>query len=389
MTELETTRAAAPPDLVTTVASLVQSDDATFEGLVKELSVEDLEVAGAALSGVARIGTVRAGRMAYEIRQQTADGEWGREVYKLATEWQVSERTIHRWMAAAQEHFGFELTPAQRNAAVSAQPTARREEGPSWEEDDDPATAGLGDAHVEGEGGGYEWDPEQMRDVWVPDEESEIIDQRRAFEDLIGEPWTERDTVTPSPKYENTMPGDAPARPVLLEPDETWVAFTKSQIQSEHPAFADEAAERSAKARWARKLETEPLELLEELEMIHPDGVSEETAAILMEAEEHKVIVPDQVTEGGEGKKKRGPAAPKGLPKVAEKLMELTRELHSRIHAGVNEGTVSDEEIASLQEYVQGAAFTMDGLKKLVNGARDRVKKAEKQAASAPAGQEF
>lgn len=394
MTDIEPVHAASLPDLPTTITSLVQSDDASFESMIKELSVEDLEIAGAALSGVAKIGTIRAGRMAYEIRQLTPDGEWGREVFKLATEWQVSERTIHRWMSAAQEHFAFELTPAQKNSAVAQKPTSRQEDELSWSEDDSPEDAGFGledeEQHVHGVGGVYGWDKDLMRDTWRPfetsddeEEDQDIIDKRAAFNALVGEPWAERDSVTPSPHYENVMPGSFTPTPMLLEPDETWVAFTASQLQAEHPAYADEAARRSAIARWTRKLTEEPLDLLEELEMIHGGSLSDEIVTKLHEAEQVKPIKPDEVTEGGKKKGKRGPAAPKALSNVAEKLMEMTRELHSRVHAGIKENTVPDEDIAALLDSINGAAHTIEGLKKMCNQAKDRVRKAESSATAA------
>lgn len=365
------------------VTSLLAKDLEALEQDVQDMSDDDLMELARGFVGVGQSSALLVGKLAYELRDRTPDGEWGRRKFEMANEWAVSDRTISRWMRSAQEFFGYELTPSQANAEFSQPATDAPPGPPAWEEDDDPADAGFGE-HVEGQGGSYGWDPEQMRDVWIPDEESEIIDGKAAFDALIGEPWVERDSVTPSPEYTNVMPGETQGRRLLLEPDETWIAFTASQIQAEHPAFTDEAAARSALARWARKLETGPLDLLEELEMIHPEGVPDGTVEVLMEAEETKVIVPDGVTGPGEKKKgKRGPAAPKGLPAVAEKLMEMSRELHGRIHAGVQEGTVSDQEIASLSEYVQGASYTVDGLKKMVNQAKDRVKRAEKSAASA------
>lgn len=367
---------------------LTKGSDDAFVELLGQLEVDEIADVGLVLTRLSKGSSIRAGRAAYQIRVSTPDGEWGREVYKLATLWEVSERTIQRWMAAAQEHFGFELTAAQKNAQVAAPPggaSPGKTAQDDWPDEDELLRdAGFTEEQIDGQGGYFGWDPEQGKDVWIPDEDSEddeAINNKIAFENLIGQPWAERDSVTPSPQYENEMPG--PARQAvapILEPDDVWVAFTVSQIQAEHPAFGEQAAERSAKARWQRKLDEAPLDLLEELEMIH-GSVPDDVIAKLHEAEEHKPIRPDEVTEGGEKKKsKRGPAAPKSIPVAAEKLMEASRDLHQRIHVGKREGTVPDSEIAAAFDSIDGAFRTIEGLKKATREAREAMKRAETAA---------
>lgn len=350
------------PDVQLSGETLLSSTDAEFAELTGTLSVEDLQVAGLFLTQVSKVSSLRVGQVAYQIRTQTPDGQWGREVYSLAEQWEVSERTIHRWMASAQQHFGLELTAAQKNAQASSTPDESSEEDagtlPTWDDDGSE----LSDM-------GFDLDGD-------PDPDLVGVDGASRLHDLIGEPWAERDSVTPSPAYENKhFEGATPAE-LLVEPDDTWVAFTAHSIQVEHDGYSDVAAERMAKARWSRKLGEDPLDLLEELEMIYEaagETLSDEIITKLHQADDQRVLVPDEVSEGGKKPKAKRAARGKFAYDQAEKLLTSTRQLYEMCFKGLKEGNVSDKEVAAMLPHLTPIPYTIKGLLKMAEEAKERV----------------
>jgi hypothetical protein len=362
VTDIETA-GSAPPDVVLNGANLLQSADGDFADLAHTLSVEDLLDAGTFLTAVSKVSSVRVGLVAYEIRQQTPDGTWGRRVADLATEWEVSERTIHRWMRGAQDHFGLELTPAQANAEAAPAPDGASAEAAEWTDpDEELADAGFDledlddyDPELAGLGGG------------IPDGGS-LMDR---MNDEAG--WG--DKTLPSADYENPEDAAPAARPVALPPDPDWVAFTAEGIRRDHPDYGDVESERSAKARWARQIEEQPLDLLEDLETVYGsrgEEVPMESVEALYAAEERKAIKPDEVTEGG-GKKKRAPAGPKLCYDVAEKMLQTARQLHQQVHGGLKDGTVTDKQAAAMLPHLQPLPHTIQGLTKMAKTSRERA----------------
>jgi hypothetical protein len=345
LTELEPTGAQLP-DVKLSVDTLLQSGDQEFAELAHTLSTEDLDDAGLVLTAVTKVSTVRVGLVAYEIRLQTKDGEWGKKVYDLAERWEVSERTIHRWMKSAQDHFQLELTPAQKNAQVPPTPDEPSAEDFIWDDEldetDEAGFAGL-------------------------DGETSLLDQMNAEAG-----WGD-DTLPPVQHGDERAPSVTP-NPMLLEPDDTWVAFTAQSIMQEHEGYSNVAAERSAKARWARKLEEDPMDLLEELEMIYEaqgETLTDEMVIKLHEADDQKALVPDEVTEPGE-KKKRGKGGPKPVHAQAEKLLGMVRDLHGQVHAGLTDGTVNDKEVAAMWPFLAPIPHTLANLKNMADAAKAR-----------------
>jgi hypothetical protein len=335
------------------------------DALVGSLDSEQLEDLLVGMSMRAKVDTLVAGRVAYEIRSRTPDGEWGQEVRKLAMACEVSDRTIHRWMSTAQEHFGFELTTAQRNSAV--QQTERQEVSGIEAEDDD---------------GWDSWDDrEEASSAGFGESTTDGLDGQIAMRESVGEPWTERDSVIPPVSYENEV-SDRTARPAgraVIPPDETWLAFTEAQIVSEHPALGPSGgAAKSAKARWDRMTETEPLELLEQLEMIHEhDEVPDELVQALFAAEETKAIKPEVV----EKPKRKGGGA--GSAKTPEGLLTSVRELHQQIVKTKDEGgaqAVADrygKDVATLQSMIHTAQGCLTKVRAAVEEAGKLSKAAE------------
>lgn len=343
------------PDVQLTGETLLQSSDHDFAELTETLSVEDLKDAGLFLTKVSKVSSIRVGQVAYQIRVQTPDGQWGREVFTLAEQWEVSERTIHRWMSSAQSHFGLELTAAQKNSQVSSSPDTLSTEDPesplNWDDDSD-----------ELEGMGFDD---------LPDLGLDSVDGASRLHDLIGEPWAERDSVTPSPGYTSQEAPLVTPNPMILEPDATWVAFTAHSIQQEYPEYSDVAADRASKARWARKLEQDPLELLEQLEMIYEasgETLSDEIIEKLHTAEEQKALVPEVVKE----KKKRATRGKLAFDQ-AEKLLQLTRQLYEMCYTGLKNGSVSEKEVAAMLPHLTPIPYTIKGLLEMANVARTNV----------------
>ena len=325
-----------------------RGSDEQFQALLGELEVDELVDVGLVLTKMSGTSAIRAGLTAYEIRRSTPDGEWGKKVYELAETWEVSDRTIHRWMKAAQDHFDLELTPSQKNAAAARPPdvaSADDTESPDFIWDDD-----------EEDGSGF---PDDLG--------GGLMDEMNAEAG-----WG--DDTLPSAKYKNEdAPGVTPVK-LILEPDETWVAFTAHSIMQEHEGYSEQAAQRSAVARWARKLGEDPLDLLAELEMIYEaDGraVTEDIVDKLYAAEESKPIVPDEVTEGG-------PKKPRGAKKVrlaydqAENLLTSTRALHEYCFVGHRDGKVDDKQIAGMLPHLQSLPHAVKGLIKLAEEAKAR-----------------
>lgn len=334
---------------------LLSPNAAAVSSYLDGLSYEDLEVGVLYASQKAKTSTLVSGRLAYEIRLRTQDGEWGKEVWKLSTTCGVSERTIHRWMSAAQEHFGFELTSAQKNAQVSANPDVSSSEQSTQD------SLSVFDDDEEYEDSGFkDLDP---------------LDSVIAHNNLVGEPWAEPNSTSPSTKYTNV--DDAAAvegKAAIVEADETWLAFTAMQVQKENPVYGDLAARKMAIARWHRILDENPLDLLDELEMIYEasgSSVPDEIIEKLQVAEEKKPIKPDAI------KKKRGSSGPKTLLSMAEKLMEASRELHGKLHTGLTDGSISDEEIVQLSTPLGGLAHAVNSLRDKCNAAKERIKNNE------------
>jgi hypothetical protein len=346
--------------------------------MVAALDAEQLEDLLVGLSARTKIDTLLAGRVAYEIRKQTPDGEWGQEVRKLAMACEVSDRTIHRWMSAAQEHFGFELTAAQKNAEARPTPVGK-DAGPGHEGSlEDWADIIMGDEYD---------DEEETAAAGFGESTTDGLDGQIAMRESVGEPWTERDSVIPPVTYENEV-SDRTARPAgraVIPPDETWLAFTEAQIVSEHPALGPSGgAAKSAKARWDRMTETEPLELLEQLEMIHEhDEVPDELVQALFAAEETKAIKPEVV----EKPKRRGGGA--GSAKTPEGLLTSVRDLHQQIVKTKDEGgaqAVADrygKDVATLQSMIHTAQGCLTKVRAAAEEAGRLSKAAE--AAGPPA----
>lgn len=340
-----------------TMEVLLKSGDEEFVEWAEELEVDELVDAVAVMSHLSQTSALRAGWMLYLIRTQTPDGEWGQKVWEWANMWEVSERTVHRWMSAAQSHYGLELTPAQKNAKTPTRPDPGRVEGdqagaeePAWVDDEDDPFAGLA------LDGGDE-------------EEVHVHPLLDALNDEAG--WGEG--TLPEPARGTPPAGTASSgAPPLLEPDPTWVAFTAVQIQAEHPAFGDQAASHNAKARWRRKIEQEPLDLLEELEMIYEaagQSLPDSTIIKLHEAEESKAIKPDQVTEG---KVKRGAAGPKPPHMTADKMLQMARQLHEQCFVGLKNGVVTDQDVAAILPHLAPMPYAVAGLKKMGEEAKAR-----------------
>jgi hypothetical protein len=321
------------------VELLRESDDPVLWGLLEKFG------------NTSKVAAVLAGRVVYEIRLRTQDGEWGRTLYKMAEQSGVSERTLRRWMVAAQEHFELEFTAAQLNARVPSSTDERPLDSPP---DVD---------------GGFDWDDE--------DEAAEAgfagLDDGPLLDRMNAEAGWGDDTLPPVQHGDERAPSVTP-NPMLLEPDNTWVAFTAQSIMQEHEGFSDVAAERSAKARWARKLEQDPLDLLEELEMIYEaqgETLTDEMVIKLHEADDQKALVPDEVTEPGE-KKKRGKGGPKPVHAQAEKLLGMVRDLHGQVHAGLTDGTVNDKEVAAMWPFLAPIPHTLANLKNMADAAKAR-----------------
>jgi hypothetical protein len=337
------------------------------DGLIASLDSEQLGDLLVGLSMRAKVDTLVAGRVAYEIRTRTPDGEWGRQVRALAAECEVSDRTIHRWMSAYQEATGLELTPAQENAraqqAFRQQAEGLDEEPASWDDwDEGEETSSAGFDY--GETGG---------------------ESRQALRDLVGEPWAERDSVTPSTTYVNPPESEKAAPRQVIPPDETWLAFTESQVVDEHPALGPSgAAAKAALAKWNVMTLDEPLELLDQLEMIHGgDGVPDELASALIEADERKPIKGEIVDKP---KAKRAKASGPSV-KSPEGLMMAVRELHQKIVVTKNEqgaravATEFGPHVSDLQALVQVAQGCLNKVRSAVDEA--------KRTAPEPATEEF
>jgi hypothetical protein len=350
LTELTLFEGGLDPRLVSTARHLADSvTKEQFESVALEmsdLSVEDLVALGSAFVNTTKKSAVLVGKVAYEIRTRTPDGQWGREVYNLAETWEVSDRTIHRWMKQAQELFGFELTPAQRNAQASSGADARQGEGQEpdfvWDDDD------------EEDGGGF---PEGS------------LTERMNAEAGWG------DGTLPSAEYRNEDASASVApTPMALEPDDTWVAFTAHSIMQEHEGYSEQAAQRSAVARWARKLDEDPLDLLAEIEMIYESegrAVTEDIVDTLYAAEEARAIVPDEVT-GPKEKKPRGAKKVRLAYDQAEALLTNARSLHEYCFVGHRDGKVDDKQIAGMLPHLQSLPHAIKGLTKLAQEAKDR-----------------
>jgi hypothetical protein len=326
-------------ELADSAAEVVfRGTDEQFRGLLQDLEVDELVDVGLVLTKMSGTSAIRAGLTAYEIRKATPDGEWGREVFRLAQTWEVSDRTIHRWMRAAQEHFQLELTPAQENAKTNGSA--------------DTASAGDTEAPE------FVWDDDEEDDAGFGEAEGQTLTEQMNAEAGWG------DDTLPSSDYESKSYTPPTPVPLLLEPDETWVAFTMNSIMQEHEGYSDVAAQRSAVARWARKLDEEPLDLLEELVMIYEsegDDVPDEIAAKLIEADERKVLTPDEVT-GPKEKKPRGKAGPKFVYDTAEKLLVMTRNLAGDVTTGTKDGTVTDKQVAAMLPHLESVPYTLKWL---------------------------
>lgn len=344
--------AAIAPDKKEAVSHLVQilQDDELVDMLI-------------GLAMRVKVDSIVLGRVAYEIRVRTPDGEWGREVRKLAAACQVSDRTIHRWVSAAQEHFGLELTTAQANARTQADARQQTEDfgdtssWDDWDEGDELAAAGFTDPDLAG------------------------LDGQMSTRDLVGEPWLERDSTSPSPRYENPPEGGfQPAGRPVIPADETWLAFAEAQIVDEHPALGPNgAAAKSAKARWDKMVREEPLELLGQLEMIHEGGdVPDELAAALVAAEESRPLKPEVVD------KPKRQRASGGSTKTPEGLMVAVRELHQKIVVTRNEqgARAVATEFGQYLNELQSLAQVAQGCLTKVRAAVDESKRAEPAAAA-------
>lgn len=337
---------------------LIRGTDEKFVELADELDVEEMSDAVAVLNHLSQSSSLRAGYLLYRIRQAVPDGEWGQKIWEFANEYQVSQRTIHRWMSAAQEYFGFELTPAQRNARTAVRPQPE-----------------SGASIIEGPFDDLDDDEEDL----FADLDSRI-DEHALLNHLNNEAgWG--DEAAPKPQR-GTPDSEVPAgaRAPLVAPDPTWVAFTAQSLQQEHPTYGDVAATRSATARWSRQLDEDPLGLLEDLEMIYESAgadLPDEIAAALYHAEEHKPIKPDAVTEG-KTRKARKPAL---ADSKAQKILESLRELHQQVHTGLKEGLVTDKEAAGMLTSLQLIPHTVAGLVQMAKDAKGRLGNEEKPMA--------
>jgi hypothetical protein len=362
-----------------TLDVLMQGDDEKFVDWTDDLQVDELVDVGLALTTMTRVSTLRAGYVAYQIRAKTPDGEWGQMKWHLSETWDVSERTVQRWMAAAQSHYGFELTPAQRNAQAPPRADDASDEGPALEDVDHPWDADDEDAGF-GDLAGY---------TYRSDDDS--IDNRNRFNEVMGDVGWGDDTL-PSADYVSPPESErrGPRMPAL-EPDPTWIEFTAAQIQIEHPAYEDHAAARTARARWDRKIESEPIELLEELEQIYEASGRElpaEVTVTLLEAAEaaENVVVPDEVQPpkkkrgGGSGSSGRvGTADPSDGPKNVERGMVYARSLAEHLTALTSEGgpeAVAEWYGASTAE-LAAWRYAVDNLLTRVKQAKEAVKRRE------------
>lgn len=337
---------------------LTRGTDEAFLELAGELDIEEMVDAVTVLTQVSKYSSLRAGYLFYQMRLKVPDGTWGTKVYEFAEQYGVSERTIHRWMKAAQGHFGLELTAAQKNAESAATPDNGRrvvgdivDDGPDWDDDDDPFA-------------GLDGIDDELHD---PDADDRMLldlmnDQAGWGDDTL--PEVQRGTPN-----EDAQP--APRAP-LVEPDPDWVAFTATTLNAEHDnSYPEETARRLAVARWQNKLENEPLELLEELETIYeargqevPDDVAEK----LMLAEETKAIKPDAVEQP-----KKGRGGQKFAYSQAEKLLQAARNLHEYVFTGLRDGTIDDKEVAGMLPHLEPMPHSIKGLREMALEAKKRA----------------
>lgn len=360
-----------------TLDVLMKGDERSFVDWTDDMEVEELVDVGVALTAMSKVSSLRAGYVAYRIRTKTPDGEWGEMKWRLAEEWGVSDRTVQRWMAAAQDHFGFELTPAQANARAP-----RRADGAS---DDEPSQGGIE----------LEWDGEDEDELLGPagfdSSLGDPLENQQRFRELIGDAgWG--DHTLPSADYVNPPPAEETApvgRPMLLPPDDTWVAFTASQLKQEFPAYADETAERLARARWDRKTQNEPLDLLEELREIHGENLPDEVVETLQQAEANKPIKPDEVSPPREKSKgsrgsggKIGTSGPQDGPKNVERGMIFAREVHAHIHQLRRDGgdAAVDEWYGAARAELAGWSHAVESCLKVVKECAGAAKRLASEA---------
>jgi hypothetical protein len=339
-----------------------------LDTLVGSLSKVDLEDLLLGMSMRMRNDSLVSGRLAYEIRTRTPDGEWGQEVRKLATMCQVSDRTIHRWMSAYQDAAGLELTPAQANSRASADARQHPEgDGSETEYEDDYEDIdedALAQAFAE------DWDPNSGL--------TGALNLREA----VGEPWAEQDSVTPSTKYENPPDSPPPEPRKVLPIDDGWSMFMQSQVVEKQPHLEGVGAKRVAQMRWDEAVRTDPLGLLEDLEMIHEGGVPDQLVEALYAAEEVRAIKPDQVKQpkekksGGQSKGKVGASGAKNC----ENGLIYARELYQHIGQLEAEGgaeavhSVYGAEVATIQSW----QHALGGVLTKVRSAVEEIRRSEK-----------
>jgi hypothetical protein len=339
---------------------LTKGSDEKFVELADTLDVDEMSDAVAVLSHLSMSSSLRAGYLLYRIREEVQDGEWGQKIWEFANSYQVSQRTIHRWMVAAQEHFGFELTPAQRNARSRPRPEPTPEAGGEEAPAAESPFEGLEDE-----------DPFEDLDL---DELEGISEDGRSLLDWMNDEAGWGDASAPKPQRGTPEDTPAPApRTPAVEPDPTWVEFTARSIQQEHEGYGDQAAARTASARWSRLIQQDPLGLLEDLEMIyeaHGEGVPDSIVEALHRADEEKPIVPDEVAPP---KKARGGKKVRLAYDEAERILVSMRELHGRVYNGLKDGTMSDREAAGMLNHLKLMPHAVRGLTGMAEEAKVRA----------------
>jgi hypothetical protein len=343
--------------------SLAPSDLESLQARIETLSPEEATAFCGNLQQRRKDQALVQGLVLYTMRTKLGDGEWGRWNREFTHQTGLSESTIKKRIRDAVGFFGLELTPRMVNARAAADAEAMRafedlaDDGPPsfGEEDDDDG----------------DWQDEWSEDPDGPTDPG--LEGLLKHKETVGEAWAERDSATPSPKYEN--PPDSPpgGRRPIVAPDDTWMAFTARQIEEEYPALAGEAARRQSRARWEKLSHENPLDLLEDLEQIYEaqdQEVPEEIAAALIAQEDVKPVKPDEVIEP---KKARKAAAPKTVEGAAQQLMEKARELHAQVVKGLADGSVTPEDLAAAHAAVSGLCSTAEGLRKKTGPAREKA----------------
>jgi hypothetical protein len=134
--------------------------------------------------------------------------------------------------------------------------------------------------------------------------------------------------------------------------------------------------------RWDEAVRTDPLGLLEDLEMIHEGGVPDQLVEALYAAEEVRAIKPDQVKQpkekksGGQSKGKVGASGAKNC----ENGLIYARELYQHIGQLEAEGgaeavhSVYGAEVATIQSW----QHALGGVLTKVRSAVEEIRRSEK-----------